>query len=162
MRDKEITVSVTPFTPTLDPRLAAFDHVKVEVEAGGERLGVHAVHARSAADDALPVVLLHGWPSSFVQMLKIIPLLTADAFHVVALSLPGYGFSDRPTRPGMDVARIAGVVVDVMGQLGYDRFAARGSDLGAGVLQQLALAYPDRLPPPHPAGANPLPRRGAP
>jgi len=71
------------------------------------------------------------------------------------LSLPGYGFSDRPTRPGMDVARIAGVVVDVMGQLGYDRFAARGSDLGAGVLQQLALAHPDRLVALHLSGTNP-------
>jgi len=211
VRAKEITVSVTPFTPMLDPyviddlrdrlrgarwpdqlegtgwqlgtdtttlrsfvdtwlhdydwaaqqaRLAAFDHVMVDVEAGGERLGVHAVHGRSAVDDALPVVLLHGWPSSFVQMLKIIPMLTAptdpaDAFHVVAFSLPGYGFSDRPTRPGMDVARIAGVVVDVMAQLGYDRFGARGSDLGAGVLQQLALAHPDRLVALHLSGTNP-------
>jgi pimeloyl-ACP methyl ester carboxylesterase len=136
-------------------RFAAFDHVNVDVEAGGERLGVHAVHACSAAEDALPVVLLHGWPSSFVQMLKIIPLLTADGFHVVALSLPGYGFSDRPTRSGMDVARIAGVVVDVMAQLGYDRFAGRGSDLGAGVLQQLALAHPERLVALHLSGTNP-------
>src|SRR5690348_16315708 len=88
--EREITVSVTPFTPTLDPYVL---------------------------DDL------------------------RDRFS----PCPGNGFSDRPTRPGMDVARIAGVVVDVMGQLGYDRFAARGSDLGAGVLQQLALAHPDRL-----------------
>jgi pimeloyl-ACP methyl ester carboxylesterase len=146
--------------PAQQARLAAFDHVRVELEAGGERLGVHAVHARSGVDGALPVVLLHGWPSSFVQMLPIIPLLTgpddpADAFDVVALSLPGYGFSDRPTRPGMDVARIAGIVVDVMEQLGHPRFAGRGSDLGAGVLQQLALAHPDRLVALHLSGTNP-------
>lgn len=139
-------------------RLNSFRQVRVEVDVPGEgRLGVHAVHERASAGDGLPVVLLHGWPSSFVQMLPIIPLLTdpADAFDVVALSLPGYGFSDRPTAPGMDVARIAGIVVDVMVELGYERFAARGSDLGAGVLQQLALAHPDRLVALHLSGTNP-------
>lgn len=115
--------------------------------------GIHAVHQRSAEPEALPLVLLHGWPSSFVQMLPILPLL--PDFHVVALSLPGYGFSARPTSAGMDVARIAGVVVDVMAQLGYDRFGARGSDLGAGVLQQLALTHPDRLVGLHLSGTNP-------
>ena len=62
------------------------------------------------------------------------------------MSLPGYGFSDRPNTPGMDVRAIADIAVSVMEQLGYDRFAARGSDLGAGVLQQLALAHPERFP----------------
>lgn len=120
----------------------------VLVESGGLR--VHAIHQRSAEPDALPLVLLHGWPSSFVQMLPLLPDL-----HVVVLSLPGYGFSSRPTGPGMDVAKIAGIVVDVMEQLGYSRFAARGSDLGAGVLQQLALAQPDRLVALHLSGTNP-------
>jgi pimeloyl-ACP methyl ester carboxylesterase len=145
-------------------RLATFHHVRVDIDG----LGVHAVYeqARHSAGGPtpLPLVLLHGWPSSFVQMLPIIPMLTrpadhgadpADAFDVVALSLPGYGFSDRPTQPGMDVARIAGIVVEVMAQLGYPRFVARGSDLGAGVLQQLALAQPDRLVALHLSGTNP-------
>lgn len=145
-------------------RLEVFDHVRVTVDTGGEQLGVHAVHAPSTEPGAIPLVLLHGWPSSFVQMLEIIPMLTdparhggdpADAFSVIALSLPGYGFSDRPTRPGMDVRRIADVVVDVMRQLGHDRFAARGSDLGAGVLQQLALARPESLIALHLSGTNP-------
>ena len=115
--------------------------------------GIHAVHRRAADPDALPLVMLHGWPSSFVQMLPILPLL--PEFHVVALSLPGYGFSDRPRTSGTDVARIADQVVDVMAQLGYERFGARGSDLGAGVLQQLALAQPDRLVGLHLSGTNP-------
>ncbi len=126
-------------------QLNAWTHVLVD--------GVHAVHQRSAEPDALPLVMLHGWPSSFVQMLPVLPLL--PDFHVVALSLPGYGFSARPTAPGMDVARIAGTVVDVMAQLGYGWFGARGSDLGAGVLQQLALAHPERLVGLHLSGTNP-------
>lgn len=145
-------------------RLAAVAHVRVDVNG----LGMHAVHERglraAGGPAPLPLVLLHGWPSSFVQMLSLIPMLTrpadhgadpSDAFDVVALSLPGYGFSDRPSEPGMDVARIAQLVVDVMAQLGYPRFAARGSDLGAGVLQQLALAQPERLIALHLSGTNP-------
>jgi len=116
-----------------------------------------AVHAKAPSRDAMPLLLLHGWPSSFVQMLPIIPLLTAapQPFDVVAMSLPGYGFSDRPTKRGMDLGAIATIAVSVMAQLGYDRFAARGSDLGAGVLQQLALAQPDRLVALHLSGTNP-------
>lgn len=141
-------------------RLNQLPHQRVEVDG----LGVHVVHQRADTPGALPLVLLHGWPSSFVQMLPILPMLThpgehdgdpADAVHVVALSLPGYGFSDRATEPGMDVTRIAGIVVEVMDQLGYPRFAGRGSDLGAGVLQQLGLTHPDRLVALHLSGTNP-------
>jgi pimeloyl-ACP methyl ester carboxylesterase len=151
--------------PAQQNRLNAVTHVRVEVEVAGEgRLGVHAVHEKAHTANAIPLVALHGWPSSFVQMLPVIPLLTdpaahggepGDGFDVVAMSLPGYGFSDRPIAPGMDVARIAEVVVEVMARLGYDRFAARGSDLGAGVLQQLALAHPERLIALHLSGTNP-------
>lgn len=139
--------------PTQQQRLQSFEHVRVDV--GG--FGVHAIHARAASGTGLPLVLLHGWPSSIVQMLGIIPLLTSgdEPFDVVALSLPGYGFSDRPAAAGMDVTRIADLVVEVMHQLGYDRFGARGSDLGAGVLQQLALGHPDRLIALHLSGTNP-------
>lgn len=132
---------------TEQERLMESPHVRVEV--GG--IGLHAVHAKGGGT---PLVMLHGWPSSFVQMLPIIPLLT-DTFDVVALSLPGYGFSDRPSARGMDVTRIADLVVLAMAELGYDRFAARGSDLGAGVLQQLALNHPDKLIGLHLSGTNP-------
>ena len=127
---------------------------------------MHVVHqcATGAGPDRPAVVLLHGWPSSFVQMLPMLPLLTdpgacggeaSDAVDVVVMSLPGYGFSDRPPWPGMDITRTADLVVGVMAQLGYDRFVGRGSDLGAGVLQQLALRHPERLLALHLSGTNP-------
>lgn len=130
-------------------------HPQVLVDLDGLRL--HAIHGRAERGGGLPLLLLHGWPSSFVQMLPIIPLLTAgeEPFDVVALSLPGYGFSDRPRTPGTDVTRITDLAVQTMAALGYDRFAARGSDLGAGVLQQLALRHPDRLVALHLSGTNP-------
>ncbi|WP_432476120.1 epoxide hydrolase family protein [Nocardioides sp. GXQ0305] len=147
--------------PTVQARLNERDHRMVRVD---DRPAVHVVLERAEVEGALPLVLLHGWPSSFVQMLPIAPLLArpsehgadpADAFDVVVLSLPGYGFSERPAEPGWDVTRIADLVVEVMAELGHERFAARGSDLGAGVLQQLALARPDLLVGLHLSGTNP-------
>lgn len=150
-------------------RLNEEEHVRVDGFADvPEDVAVHAVLRRGVRTEdrpaPLPLVLLHGWPSSFVQMLPVLPLLAdpaahggsaEDAFDVVAMSLPGYGFSDRPRRPGMDVAAIARIVVQVMEQLGYPRFGVRASDLGAGVAQQLALAAPERLVGLHLSGTNP-------
>lgn len=150
-------------------RLNREEHVRVDGFTDvPEDLAVHAVLRRGVRTGdqpaPLPLVLLHGWPSSFVQMLPVLPLLTdpaahggsaEDAFDVVALSLPGYGFSDRPRRPGTDVAAIARIVVQVMEQLGHPRFGVRASDLGAGVAQQLALAAPEHLVGLHLSGTNP-------
>jgi len=77
-------------------------------------------------------------------MLRIVPLLT-DSFHVVIPSLPGYGFSDRPMRPGMNAFRIAEIWVELMSELGYPKFAAQGGDLCAGVATALGLRHPDRI-----------------
>ncbi len=96
-----------------------------------------AVKARSE----LPLILTHGWPGSFLEMLKIIPLLTDAGFDVVAPSLPGFGFSDRPTRPGMNTFRIAELWAGLMGELGYTRFVAQGGDFGASVSTILGLRY---------------------
>ncbi len=130
----------------------------------GERL--HFVHARGKTANATPLLVLHGWPSSIVQFMDIIPLLTdpsangagtAISFDVVALSLPGFGFSGRPTRPGMSVGKIAGLAHKLMTDvLGYKRFATRGSDLGAGVIQQLALTRPEAIIGIHLSGTNPF------
>ena len=127
--------------------------------------GIHFIHERGIGTNPLPIVLLHGWPSSFVQMLKILPLLThpeqyggdaADAFDVIVPSLPGYGFSDRPKETGMSVGRIADLFAKlVTEELGYERIAVRGSDLGAGVSQQLALTHPERVIGLHHSGTNP-------
>jgi pimeloyl-ACP methyl ester carboxylesterase len=112
------------------------DHYRTEV-AG---LGLHFVHQRSPDDAATPLILLHGWPSSFLQMTKVLPLIR-DGFHVVVPSLPGFGPSDRPTEPGMNVSAMASLLVELMERLGYagPGYLVRGSDLGAGVAVQMAL-----------------------
>ncbi|MEO1025185.1 MAG: epoxide hydrolase family protein [Pseudomonadota bacterium] len=140
-----------------EARLNAFDHFHAEIDG----LRVHFIHERSVKEDAIPLLLLHGWPSSFVQMLDIIPLLTdperGQAFHVVVASLPGYGFSDIPTEPGMSVGRVAplmnSLMVDV---LGYDRYGIRSSDLGAGVASSMALSFPEAIIGSHTGGTNPF------
>lgn len=120
-----------------------------------EGAGIHFIYERGKGPDPLPLLITHGWPSSFVEMLKIIPMLTdpvnhggraEDSFDVVVPSMPGYGFSDRPDRPGMNVSKISDLFAKLMSQgLGYSRFAARGGDIGSSVTTILALDYPDRL-----------------
>jgi pimeloyl-ACP methyl ester carboxylesterase len=134
-----------------EARLNRFDHFRAQV--GGMR--IHFIHARSPNADAIPLLLLHGWPSSFVQMLDIIPLLTDPAahglpstpsFHVVAASLPGFGFSDIPTKPGVGFATSANLMAELMHDvLGYTRYGVRGSDLGGSVVRQIALLHPEHV-----------------
>ncbi|GAA4455350.1 epoxide hydrolase [Phytohabitans houttuyneae] len=123
----------------LESRLNAIPQLRVEL--GG--LGIHVLHARSPHPDALPLVLTHGWPGSIVEFLKVIGPLTdppdpADAFHVVCPSLPGYGFSDKPTAPGWGVERIAAAWAELMARLGYARYGAQGGDWGTSVTTSLA------------------------
>jgi pimeloyl-ACP methyl ester carboxylesterase len=112
---------------------------------------VHFVHVRGAGPSPMPIVLTHGWPGSFLEYLDLIPLLAhpddpADAFDVVVPSLPGYGFSDRPIRPGVINTVVADLWQRLMTEgLGYERFGAHGSDIGAGVTARLALRHPGRL-----------------
>lgn len=116
---------------------------------------LHFIHVRSKEPKALPLILLHGWPGSFYQMTKLLPLLTdpvahggnpADAFDVVVPSPPGYGFSERPTEQGMTVGRIAGLFDALMTrELGYSRYAAEGGDLGAGVAAVMVNKFPEHL-----------------
>ncbi len=131
-------------------RMAQFEHFRFTVQD----TGVHFIHARGNGPAPLPLVLTHGWPGSFLEMLRILPLLTdpaahgadpADSFDVIVPSLPGFGYSDRPDRPGMNVFRIADLWAALMAELGYTRFAAQGGDFGAGVSTALGLRHPDRL-----------------
>ncbi len=141
--------------------LNRFTHFRTELDG----LGIHFIHERGAGPHPLPLLLVHGWPSSFLQMRKILPLLTdpaayggdaADAFDVVVPSLPGFGLSDRPTQRGMSVGRIAELFHILMTrELGYAHFATRGGDLGAGVIGALALAYPEVVVGVHSGGTNP-------
>jgi pimeloyl-ACP methyl ester carboxylesterase len=115
---------------------------------------VHLLHVRSPEPAAVPLLLSHGWPGSVVEFLDVIGPLTdpvahggdaADAFHVVAPSLPGYGFSSAPTVPGWDVERIADAWVVLMNRLGHGRFIAQGGDWGAMVSTAIAVRHPASL-----------------
>lgn len=115
---------------------------------------VHFVHVRGRGPRPMPLVVTHGWPGSFVEMRKLIPLLAdpgarggdpADAFDVVVPSLPGYGFSGRPSSPGMNAFRVAALWARLMEGLGYARFGAQGGDFGASVATCLGLEHAGRL-----------------
>jgi epoxide hydrolase len=117
-------------------------------------LGIHLLHVRSPHPDALPLVMTHGWPGSVVEFLKVIEPLTdptahggdvGDAFHLVIPSLPGYGFSDRPTQPGWGVERIAGAWAELMARLGYRRYGAQGGDWGTSVSTAIAQLDPEHV-----------------
>ena len=95
-------------------------------------LSIHFIHQRSPHDDSFPLIITHGWPGSIVEFHKVIEPLT-DAFHVVCPSLPGYGFSGKPSRTGWGVDKVAAAWETLMTRLGYDRYGAQGGDWGAAV-----------------------------
>jgi pimeloyl-ACP methyl ester carboxylesterase len=97
---------------------------------------IHFVHARSSREDAMPLLVVHGWPGSIVEFLDAIPRLSDD-FHVVAPSLPGYGFSGPTAAKGWDPTRIARAFVELMHRLGYDRYGVQGGDWGAQVAERI-------------------------
>jgi len=117
-------------------------------------LDIHFIHVRSQHEDALPLIVTHGWPGSIIEQLKIIEPLTdptahgasaSDAFHLVIPSLPGHGFSAKPTATGWDPVRIARAWVVLMKRLGYTRFVAQGGDWGAAVTQTMGAQAPPEL-----------------
>ena len=136
----------------VDHWLHRYDWRRVETEvnaagsfitkAAGQR--VHFVHARSDDEDAIPLVITHGWPGSIVEFMDALPLLR-QRFHVVLVSMPGYGFSGPTRERGVDVACIAAAVADVMAQLGYDRYVAQGGDWGALVTRYLGQHHPQNV-----------------
>jgi epoxide hydrolase len=117
-------------------------------------MGIHFIHVRAAVEDALPLVITHGWPGSIVEFHKVVGPLSDpvayggspdDAFHVVCPSLPGYGFSDKPSRAGWGVERIADAWATLMARLGYQSYGAQGGDWGAGVTRHLASRHPEHI-----------------
>jgi epoxide hydrolase len=131
-----------------EARLNELEHFRTRIDDQS----IHFVHARSAHADALPLLITHGWPGSIVEFLDVIPRLTdpeahggdpADAFHVVAPSLPGYGFSEPTRTPGWDPWRIARAFADLMGRLGYERYGAQGGDWGAQVTMRIGALDPE-------------------
>src|SRR5256714_9549380 len=133
-----------------EERFAALPHFITEIDG----VDIHFIHVRSERDDALPLIVTHGWPGSTVEQLKLIEPLTdptahgadaVDAFHLVIPSLPGHGFSGKPTETGWDPIRIARAWAVLMERLGYHRYVAQGGDWGNAVTEQLALLKPDGL-----------------
>jgi pimeloyl-ACP methyl ester carboxylesterase len=117
-------------------------------------LDIHFIHVRSKHENALPLIVTHGWPGSVIEQLKIVDPLTnptahgasaSDAFHLVIPSMPGYGFSGKPATPGWDPVRIARTWIVLMKRLGYTRFVAQGGDWGDAVSEQMALQAPLEL-----------------
>jgi len=120
-----------------ESRLNAYDHFRAEIDG----VTVHYVHQRSGKP---PLVLTHGWPSSFVEMLPLVDRLK-EHFDLVVPSLPGYGFSSRPARVGVDREYVAQLWHRLMQGLGYERYGAHGGDFGAGVATSMALTDPSRM-----------------
>src|SRR6185436_10457530 len=140
----------------VEARLNALPQFITEIDG----LDIHFIHVRSKHEDALPLVVCHGWPGSILEQLKLIGRLTdptahgasaSDAFHVVIPSMPGYGFSGKPTRTGWDPVHIGKAYVELIRRLGYTRFAAQGGDWGGIVVDAMAGGRSD------PAAAEPAP-----
>src|SRR5918911_3193193 len=133
-----------------EAKLKALPQFMTEIDG----LDIHFIHVRSKHDDALPLIVNHGWPGSIIEQLKIIGPLTdptahgasaADAFHVVIPSMPGYGFSGKPTSTGWGPERIGRAWAELMTRLGYNRYVAQGGDWGAFVVDQMGLQAPEGL-----------------
>jgi len=133
-----------------EERLDALPHFLTEIDG----LDIHFIHVHSQHEDALPLIVTHGWPGSIVEQLKIIDPLTnptahggnaSDAFHLVIPSIPGYGFSGKPTTTGWGPERIASAWTVLMKRLGYSRFVAQGGDWGALITDQLGVQAPPEL-----------------
>ena len=131
-------------------QLNQFDQFKTVVDD----LNMHFIHQRSSNPDAIPLMVVHGWPGSVSEFSKIIGPLTdplayggdiSDSFHVIAPSLPGFGFSGIPDKTGYSPERIALLLAELMAKIGYERYAIAGGDWGAIINRHLANHYPDRL-----------------
>jgi pimeloyl-ACP methyl ester carboxylesterase len=134
----------------VEARLNAVPNFMTEIDG----VGIHFIHARSRHENAVPLIIAHGWPGSIIEHLKIIePLINptahggsaADAFHLVIPSMPGYGFSGKPTTTGWDPSRIARAWAVLMKRLGYTRYFAQGGDWGSLVVEQMAVQAPAEL-----------------
>jgi pimeloyl-ACP methyl ester carboxylesterase len=134
----------------VEARLNALPQFITEIDG----LDIHFIHVRSKHENALPLIVTHGWPGSVIEQLKIIDPLTdptaygggaSDAFHLTIPSMPGYGFSGKPTTTGWDPVRIARAWIVLMKRLGYTRFAAQGGDWGSPVSNEMAKLAPPEL-----------------
>ncbi len=128
--------------------LNQYDQFITEIDG----LDIHFLHIKSKHEDALPLVITHGWPGSVIEFHKVIGPLTdptahggkeADAFHLVLPTIPGYGFSGKPTKPGWNIEKIGTAWAQLMGRLGYDRYGAQGGDWGSAITSAIGAKDPD-------------------
>ena len=133
-----------------ESELNQFDQFNTEIDG----LAMHFIHQRSENPDAIPLMMVHGWPGSVSEFSKIVGPLTdpvshggdiADSYHVIAPSLPGFGFSERPSEPGYSPEKMAHILAGLMQRLGYEQYAIAGGDWGAIINRHLANNYPERL-----------------
>jgi pimeloyl-ACP methyl ester carboxylesterase len=133
-----------------ETKLNALPQFTTEIDG----VDIHFIHVKSPHEDALPLIMTHGWPGSVIELLGVVDLLTnptahggraEDAFDLVLPSLPGYGFSSEPTEVGWDVGRIAVAWAELMGRLGYTRYVAQGGDVGSAVTDAMARQAPEGL-----------------
>jgi pimeloyl-ACP methyl ester carboxylesterase len=153
-----------------EAKLSALPHFMTEIDG----LDIHFIHVRSDHENALPLIITHGWPGSIIELLGIIGPLTnptahggsaSDAFHVVIPSMPGYGYSDKPRAPGWGPDHIATAWAELMRRLGYDHFVAQGGDWGAIITDVMGAQAPPELLGMHstcPASFCPTSRRRSP
>ncbi|KAH7120258.1 Alpha/Beta hydrolase protein [Dactylonectria estremocensis] len=129
--------------------LNTFHHFKTTIQVTGfEGLDIHFLHHRSSRPDAIPLLFVHGWPGSFLESLKLIPLLTeptngAQAFHVVVPSIPGYGFSSYSKKSGFGLEQHAECFARLMKKIGYEEYVCQGGDWGSSVVRYMALNHPE-------------------
>jgi pimeloyl-ACP methyl ester carboxylesterase len=135
---------------SVEARLNAQPQLTTEIDG----VDIHFIHVRSKHENALPLIMTHGWPGSVMELLETVGPLTDptahggsadDAFHLVLPSLPGYGFSSEPTELGWNVGRVAGAWAELMRRLGYDRYVAQGGDVGAAVTDAIGRQAPEGL-----------------
>ena len=131
-----------------EARLNALPQFRTEVDG----VDIHFIHVRSPHEDALPLIMTHGWPGSVIELLEVVGPLTdptahggraEDAFDLVLPSLPGYGFSGEPTEVGWDPGRVAQAWAELMRRLGYTRYVAQGGDVGASVTDAMGRQAPE-------------------
>jgi pimeloyl-ACP methyl ester carboxylesterase len=134
----------------VEAKLNALPQFTTEIDG----VEIHFIHVKSKHDDALPIIVTHGWPGSIIEQMKIVGPLTnpasaggsaSDAFHVVIPSIPGYGFSGKPTETGWDPIRVARAWIELMNRLGYSKYVAQGGDWGDAITEQMALIAPPGL-----------------
>ena len=132
-----------------EQRLGELPQFRIEIDG----VRIHFVHVRARGGRGIPLILTHGWPSAFLEYLPLVPLLTdpvrhgidGPAFDVVIPSLPGYGFSERPKRTGVNYRTVSALWHRLMAELGYERYGSGGGDFGAGVATLMALDKPDSI-----------------